>query len=634
MRDQEALRETEELYRTAIEGSNDGVAIVKGNEHFYVNGKFVEMFGYDHPAEVVGKPVAMMVHPHDKERVSDFNLRRQRGETVPSRYEFKGVRKDGEPIDLEVSATRTTFRGTPVSLVYFRDITERKRLEAELRRSEDLFSKIFLSSPAPVTITTLAEGRFVKVNEAFERMVGYSREELLGRSSVELGIWAHPDQRDRIMGLLGTERSVRNVEIETIGKSGEVKNVLYSAELIQIGDDPHVLALAIDITERHKMEEELLKSRKLESLGILAGGIAHDFNNILAAVMGNISLAKMHAGPDSAGYRFLADAEKASSRAKDLTQQLLTFSRGGAPLKAPASLADVIRESAAFALSGSNVRCEFFIPDDLWPVEADVGQIGQAISNLIINADHSMPDGGVVEVRAGNTAHESAWDLPLNPGKYVRVFIRDEGIGIPQEHLSKIFDPYFTTKQRGSGLGLSTAYSIIKRHGGHIEVESRLGAGTTFRVYLPASDKEVKRTSEVEEGPSPGEGKILVMDDDESVRDVVGRMLDHLGYTAETARDGAEAIEMYKKAMESSAPFRCVIMDLTIPGGMGGKETMERLLEIDPGVKAIVSSGYSSDPVMSHFREFGFGGVVAKPFRIQKLGKTLRNVLDGSEDES
>jgi PAS domain S-box-containing protein len=422
-----------------------------------------------------------------------------------------------------------------------------------------------------------------------------------------------------------------------IAKDGTKKPIADSGAPIK-DDKGNIIGVVLvfrDITEQRKMEQELQKIQKLESIGILAGGIAHDFNNILTAILGNISLAKMEANPGDEIYERLVEAEKASLQAKNLTQQLLTFSKGGAPIKKTESITEVIKDSAEFALRGSNVKCEFFLPNDIWPVEVDKGQISQVINNLIINADQAMPGGGIIKVRVENLVVTSpplegqGWvsaehAIPLKDGKYVKIEIEDEGIGIPKEYLPKIFDPYFTTKQKGSGLGLATSYSIIKRHDGYIAVESELGVGTTFYIYLPASSKQI-----LTERPILGKGRILVMDDEKVVRDVTGILLKHIGYDVEFAKDGVEAIELYKKAEESKQPFDAVIVDLTVQGGMGGEQMIKKLLEIDPNVKAIVSSGYSTDAIMSNFKQYGFSGVVAKPYRIAELSETLYKVING-----
>jgi signal transduction histidine kinase/ActR/RegA family two-component response regulator len=384
-----------------------------------------------------------------------------------------------------------------------------------------------------------------------------------------------------------------------------------------------------DITERKRMEEELLKAQKLESVGILAGGIAHDFNNILTAIIGNISLAKHLVTPEDEIFDLLNEAEMASTRAQGLTKQLLTFAKGGTPIKETASIKDIIKESTTFTLRGSKSICEFFITQDIWPVEVDVGQFNQVINNIMINATQAMPLGGIIKVAVGNLIIDEKDNLPIKPGRYIGISITDQGIGIAEEYLSKIFDPYFTTKQKGSGLGLATSYSIIKRHYGHITVESRLGVGTTFHIYLPASEKAIPEKEEFR--LIKGQGRILVMDDEAPLRRTVGKMLERLGYEAEFAKDGNEAIDMVKKGKEVKKPYDAVILDLTIPGGMGGKECITKLLEIEPGIKAIVSSGYSEDPVLANFQEYGFKGVMPKPFAALSLSKVLHDVLKGEK---
>ena len=375
------------------------------------------------------------------------------------------------------------------------------------------------------------------------------------------------------------------------------------------------------------LEEQFLQAQKMEAVGTLAGGIAHDFNNILTAILGNIGLAALD---DKIGPRVkdrLAQAEAACLRAQALSQQLLTFAKGGAPVKKLFSVAELLTESTAFTCVGSPVKCETTFPENLWSIEADPGQIGQVFQNLTINAIQAMPTGGTIKVWAENLTLGTESDLPLSAGRYIKISVRDQGMGIPAEHLPRIFDPYFTTKQKGSGLGLASAYAIIKKHHGHIAVESKPGVGTTFHIYLPAVEQQVTPQPEEDRELLVGKGKILVMDDEEMVREVLGRMLARLGYEAEFARDGGEAIEMFVQAQGSGQAFAAVILDLTVPGGMGGKETMARLLEIDPQVKAIVSSGYSDDPIMADFQKYGFSGVIAKPYRISELGKILHEVI-------
>lgn len=515
-----------------------------------------------------------------------------------------------------------------------RMLTERQQTEEALAAEKERLA-VTLRSIADGVITSDTEGRIVLMNRVAEELTGWSQSEARGKS---LGEVIHIlDERTRQRRLSPGEAMLQSgransssSQVILVARDGRERLISESSAPIRDQDGKIRGAVLVlrDVTEKRKLEDELLKVERLESLGVLAGGLAHDFNNILMAILGNLSLARLYAPPGDRVHERLEAAEKAALRARDLTERLLTFARGGAPIRSMASIAELIRDSAGFALTGSNVRCEFSLPEDLWPVEVDRGQIGQAIQNLIINADQAMPDGGIIRVRAENVIVTDQMPLPLSPGKYVKVIIADQGMGIHREHLGKIFDPYFTTKPKGSGLGLTTAYSIIRRHGGHIAVDSQMGRGTVITFYLPASEKEWPAKKPSEE-PWEGRGKVLLMDDEEVIRDVAGHMLTVLGYEVVSAKDGAEAIRLYQKAYEVGEPFDVVIMDLTVPGGMGGQEAMKRLLEIDPHVRAIVSSGYSRDPVMAEHEKYGFRAVITKPYKIEDLDRTIRQVLSG-----
>ena len=425
------------------------------------------------------------------------------------------------------------------------------------------------------------------------------------------------------------EGQLQRIESVVLRSDGKEVPVEISAHIIDLQGKSVMQAIFRDVTERKRMEEELLNIQKFESMGVFAGGIAHDLNNLLTGVMGNISLARGSTNLVDKDER-LAEAERESMRIRGLTQQLLTFSKGGTPILSTTAVGGLLRDSTTFALRGSNVRCEFAIPDDLWAVEIDEGQINQVVNNLMINAKQAMPEGGAISVRCENIVLDSGRSLPLDAGAYIKISVADQGIGITPEHLQKIFDPFFTTKQEGSGLGLATSYSIIQKHNGHISVESQIGVGTAFHIYLPASPKQAAVVKEkVEKQLTRGEGKVLVMDDEEHLRNLANGVLGSLGYKVTTATDGEETIELYEAAMGAGDPFDAVIMDLTIPGGMGGKDAIKKLAKIDPGVKAIVSSGYSTDPVMTDFREYGFSGVIAKPYRISELSEVLHGVING-----
>jgi signal transduction histidine kinase/CheY-like chemotaxis protein len=411
--------------------------------------------------------------------------------------------------------------------------------------------------------------------------------------------------------------------------------LIYASPIVRSGVTVGLRGIIIDNRDQKRLEQEILKAQKLESLGILAGGIAHDFNNILTSILGNLSLARLYLdrgdnGVDRVRDR-VSDAETASRRAKDLTQQLLTFSKGGKPVKRLIASAEVIREAAGFTSIGSGVRCEFDLAEDLWDVEADAGQLTQVLNNLVINASQAMGRGGLVRIIADNIPEARSKTFSLGAGNHIRICVQDRGTGIPEEYLSRVFDPYFTTKEGGSGLGLATAYSIVHNHGGTITVDSRPGEGTTVCIFLPAEGTCSTRKVDVEIEPVCGQGKILVMDDEEGVRLVVSEMLDVLGYRCVTTGDGNEAVRLYREAMSGGDPFSAVLMDLTVPGGMGGKEAVMHLLDADPGVRVIASSGYSNDPVMSNHGAYGFKGVIGKPYRVKELAEVVRRILQTSE---
>jgi PAS domain S-box-containing protein len=500
-----------------------------------------------------------------------------------------------------------------------------------LRESEEKFSAI-ASTAADAIIVMDNKGIITYWNSAAEKMFGYTMPEALGRALHSLIAPARYIE-DFKKGFnkfreSGEGPAIGNtLEFIAMKKDGMEIPIEVSTSTIAREGEWHAVGIVRDISERKKTEQELLKLEKLESLGVLAGGLAHDFNNLLAVILGNISLAQINSEPTDRNAKRLADVEKAVLRAQDLTRQLLTFAKGGAPVKQTASIQEIVEDSCRFSLSGSNVTCRFSFARDLQAVDVDAGQIGQVINNLVINAVHAMPDSGTIEVKAENTSVTLQHALPCAPGDYVRISVQDHGVGITPENLSKIFDPYFTTKREGSGLGLATSYSIIKRHGGLLAVDSVPGDGSVFHIYLPASQR--KPTVEVsrQEALVAGMGRILVMDDELAVRAVVGEMLKAVGYECELAKDGGEAVELYKGALDNGRPFDAVIMDLTVPGGMGGKEAVKKLIEIDPKVKAVVASGYSGDPVMGDFKAYGFTGVIAKPYDLQTLSKALRAIL-------
>lgn len=536
--------------------------------------------------------------------------------------------EEDEPGSLSLSASiMCDPSGALLSVVcVIRDITRRKRTGEDLKQSVSLL-RATLDATADGILVVDAHGKIVDFNTRFAELWRLP-EEILATRDDRRALEFVLDQLQNPQAFLETiEELYANPAAESFDvlefKDGRVFERYSKAQVIEDTAVGRVWSFR-DVTSQRKLEDELLKTQKLESLGVLAGGIAHDFNNILTAVMGNISLARMRVEAGDKLDTWLGAAEKATERAKDLTQQLLTFSKGGAPVKQVISLEESIRDSASFALRGAAVKSAFRFADDLWPVEADEGQMVQVFNNLIINACQAMSAGGVITITAANVRIHASDPLPLPAGNYVKITVADQGSGIPVDHLRRIFDPYFTTKEHGSGLGLAVTYSVIRNHGGHIQVESESGVGTTFTIFLAASDRVIAVAVPADEVRIAGKGRVLLMDDEDVVVTVGSEMLMELGYDVAIALDGAAAIEKFAKASEAGKPFDAVLLDLTIPGAMGGKEAIGYIREIDPCVWAIVSSGYSNDPVMAEFTHYGFNAVVSKPYKVGELGRALQ----------
>lgn len=505
-----------------------------------------------------------------------------------------------------------------------------KRQQEIIAKQKEEWERSFNALSAQVCILNMS-GTILRTNKAMREHFETTHDTLIGMDYrlVYYGTSTADPQHPCTTILSGASDNV-SVETRFPAIDGWYQLSLYSLHDSN-GELCGAVSAVENITERKQMEEELVKLQKLKSVGILAGGIAHDFNNSLQGILSIVSMAEAYAKPEDEIYKRLEEAKNAILKSKDLTQQLLTFSKGGDPVKSIISVSEVIRDSAELASIRSNITCMFDLPDDLWPAEADKGQIKQAISNIIINAEQAMPERGTIKVKAENSIVSTKDTLPLKAGNYIKITITDQGTGISQEHLPKIFDPYFTTRQEDRGLGLSIAHSIVNKHVGFITAESEVGIGTTFYIYLPISHKKIMATPALnttkERTPIKGRGRILLMDDDDIIRRVVAELLKNLKYEVETAENGSVAIERYKEAMKSNNFFDAVIMDLTIPHGMGGKEAIQKLLEIDPNTRAIVSSGFSDDPIMSDFKKYGFNDALTKPFKIDDLDKKLQSIL-------
>jgi PAS domain S-box-containing protein len=596
-----------------------------------------KIFGYSRQ-EAIGKHKTELILPPNMREQADkmwADLISQKGGT---RITNENKTKDGRIILCEWFNTPLVDESGQVigaaSLVL--DVTEQKR-SADMIANERERLAVTLRSIGDGVIVTDVHGNITLLNKIGEQLTGWSSEEAIGQPLIK--VFNIIDETTRETCDNPVEKVIRTGMIvglanhtALIKKDGTEIIIADSGAPIRDRDSRTIGVVLVfrDITAQYRMEQEMQKMQKLESLGLLAGGLAHDFNNLLTSIIGNVSLAKMLIGIDHKAFERLTEAEKAAQRATDLTYQLLTFAKGGAPIKKVASITEIVKEAVSFALSGSSVNCTYNIPANLWSTEVDKGQMSQVFNNLIINAIQAMPNGGTVHIGFENIPVAEKEVVPLNAGDYVRITFRDEGVGIPKQHISRIFEPYYTTKQTGNGLGLSTVFSILKRHDGYISIKSKVGVGTTFTIYIPALKDTDSSDSESVGGIKLGKGKILIMDDEPLIRNVATEIMSALGYEVGIAKDGKEAIEAYKKAQTEGKPFDLVIMDLTVPGGMGGKEAVAKLREFAPSAKVIVSSGYSVDPIMSEYKKYGFSGVINKPYNANQVSATISKILGTS----
>jgi two-component system cell cycle sensor histidine kinase/response regulator CckA len=517
------------------------------------------------------------------------------------------------------------------AIIISQDITKRIEAEEALKQSEQRFRLIVETTPSLLLITD-KEGKNLYVSPNSEEITGFSNKELVNNFIW----WIHDDDMERAKKVFNRSfkehTNGRNFEYKAVRKDGKIWYASSSWEPIidEKGNFQGMILQTIDISDRKIMEEEIAKVQKLESIGILAGGIAHDFNNFLTGIIGNISLAKLKTNPKDEIYEILTESEKAAHSAKSLTQQLLTFSKGGVPIKEKTDIKSLIKESAKFDIIGSNVDCEFDFQENLWEAIIDKAQMSQVVNNIIINAIEAIPEEGTITIKVENSEVKENAKIPLEQGKYIKITFEDTGTGIPEENISKIFDPFFTTKENGSGLGLATVFSIIKKHKGFIYAESEIGKGSSFHLYLPASVDRSKETTkkETKEKIPKSSGKILIMDDKAFIRKSAERALNLYGYDVSGAENGGKALILYKEAMNDKNPYDVVILDLTVPGAMGGLKTLKELRKIDSNVKAIVSSGYSDDPVMSEHEKFGFNAIIKKPYEYHELAETVKKLIE------
>ncbi len=632
---EESQRENQMRLDLALQAAHMGVWRweIKENRRYY-DELTCQLLGIDSTTfNGASEAFFKVIHPDDREMVK-ASLARTIEQDAPYDLIYRVVWPDGS-IHYVSSRSRLVRddSGQPARLNgIIWDVTEQRIFEKELQEKEMKYRSLFESAKDGIFI--LAETGFMDCNQKGAEMYGLKKEELLGHSPLDFAPEHQPDGRlsfevsgEKIEAVL---RGIPQVfEWQSLNAKGNPFDVEITLSRLELGGKMYLQSIVRDIGERKRLELEHLKTQKLESIGTLAGGIAHDFNNLLQGVFGYISLARLKKDDREKSLAALEEAEKALHMTVKLTNQLLTFSKGGKPVKKTIDLLPVIENAAKFALSGSRTDFRIVADGDLWQIDADEGQIGQVIQNIVLNADQAMPEGGRVEVMTRNFHAQGRYPSGLQQGAYVEITIKDSGVGIPEQYRAKIFDPYFTTKEKGSGLGLATSYSIIKNHNGMIDVKSERGKGTTFIIYLPATEAVKREEQGRPAAAAPGRtGRVLIMDDEPVILDIAGELIRALGHSAEFASQGKEAIAKYQEAQRSGQPFDVVILDLTIRGGMGGAETLRRLTEIDPGVKAVVSSGYSDDAAIAGYLEQGFKAVLKKPYDDNELREVLNRLLN------
>ncbi len=626
------LQESEERNRVVIDSSNDGIAIMKGDEHVYVNQRFVEIFGYDDPNEIIGKPNRTTVHPDDFRFVSDINIRRQRDESVPTRYEFKGIKKDGTPIYLDVSAIGTRYRGDPVSLVYLRDITERKEAEQELSKERGKLKT--LSDNAPFGMALIdKDGHFTYINPKFTELFGFDLSDVPDGRTWFRKAYPNADYRHTVISawiedLTEAQPRMQKAKVFTVTcKNGTEKIVSFNASVLVSGD---YLMTCEDITALKHLESQLRQSQKVQAIGTLTGGIAHDFNNILMAVMGYGALLKMNIGQDIPLRSYVDEILSGCEKAAQLIQSLLAFSRQRPVVLNPLSLNDIVRgaEKLLKRLVIEDIAVRTILtPDDII-VMADATQIDQILFNLATNARDAMPKGGTLTIETQAVEFDEEFKRYHGygePGRYALLSVADTGMGMDEATREKIFDPFFTTKEvgKGTGLGLSSVYGTVKQHKGYITVYSEPHVGTTFHIYLPVVSQGAEKEESALAPVKGGNETVLVAEDDEVVRRLLREVLRHHGYNVVEATDGADAIEKFK----NTDGIDLLIFDSIMPV-KNGREAYDEINTIRPGIKVLFTSGYTRDVILDkgiEDRKFHF---ISKPISPSILLQKVREVLD------
>ena len=628
------MDKSDQLYKLILDNITDTIYILDLDLNYkYVSSSVFNLLGYT-PQEVLSKNIEFFLEKEDVDIVYNLLKKRLMAEKTADKsvrrhliIENRQKRKDGTMIWVEkkLSFLRDKDNKAIGILAIARDITENKNTQEALKVSEEKFRLSFKTSPDSIVLTRLSDGLIIEANDGFKNLSGYTDEEIIGKTTHEIALWKNVNDRDKMTKLLREKGEVKNLEFQFVRKDGTIAETLLSAAIISVGNEPHLITIVRDISENKKLLDIVQRSQKLESLGILAGGIAHDFNNLLTGIYGYIDMA-IGQSRDEKVSQLLNSAIKSMDRARALSHQLLTFSKGGEPVKKPGKLFPFIEEIVKFSLSGSNIQPVFNVPDDIQICEFDKNQLSQVIENIIINAQQAMPLGGEIVISAQNiTLNENRILQKTYNKDFVKISIKDSGIGIPADIISSIFDPFFTTKEKGHGLGLATSYSIVKKHGGVITVDSEMGKGTTFHIYLPATRNNVYNVQEEQKSDYyKGEGRILIMDDEDILRDVLKSILNSLGYEVIVTENGEQAIKAFKEEKNSNKPIIAMIFDLTVHGAMGGKDAIAEIRKIDENIPAFVASGYASDPIIANPQKYGFTDSIGKPFSIKELKELLK----------
>ncbi len=623
-------------YRLLLEHLNVGVFVSSlDGRMLECNERTVEMSGESRDSLLNKDLVTQYENPEDRARL----VAELRSNGRVRNFETWTRQRSGKRLAASMTAVLAPIgpNGTPLILGMLEDITERKLAEERAGEGEERFRVIAEQSMLGIVI--LQDNRIRFVNQAVSDINGYTIEEMSTWDTRDMGKVIHPD--DVAFALeqarkkqAGDPGALAHYGMRIINKSGAIRWIENYSRSIEYGGRTADFVTMIDVTARKLAEESLSqlshsmeRTAKLESLGVLAAGIAHDFNNLLGGLFGHLDLARAQLSPGSAAASHLDLAHEAFERARALTGQLLAFAKGGAPVRKVNSLVSSLRQCADFALSGSNVKVELDLEAGLWNAEFDENQLAQAFDNILINAKQAMPSGGTLRISGRNVVTEQGPALELAPGRYVKLSFADRGPGISAAIVGRIFDPFFTTKAEGSGIGLTAAYAIVKKHDGHIEVDSRPGDGATFHVWLPATTEQFQGSRPAEGVAPSGRGLVLVMDDDDMVRQMASSMLEHLGYEPIATCEGAEALERARALLAEGKHLSAAMLDLTVRSGEGGRETVRPLRQLLPELPIIASSGYSDDPVMAEPAEFGFSASLRKPFRLNELGDLLARLV-------